>query len=89
MTMHTQIEGSLRPRSFLIIKLSLILGGIAWLLLFITSHGVLIKSKTYMASSNAASEVLVCTYFIGTSTDSVEFWRSIRSTCPRLYNYSL
>jgi hypothetical protein len=64
---------------------------VAWSALFLTSHGILIRS-TQHRPSGLGQDVLICSYFTGTFVDQ-EFWYSPnnilgRSVCPRLHDFS-
>ena len=65
---------------------------LAWLALFMTSHGVLVRSLQHRPV-NAEQDVLTCTYFTGMSVVEREFWYAPnnlfgRAICPRLYDFS-
>jgi hypothetical protein len=77
---------------------------LAWLLLFFSSYGVLVRSNSTSPLDRAQGELertvvssfinadkpdtLQCTYFIATGFHTVEYWYSERQVCPRLRSYN-
>ena len=56
--------------------------------LYLMSYGVLVRSEVKTAAEmGEGADVLFCHYYIGTEVAPVEFWASIRSICPRLYQF--
>jgi hypothetical protein len=53
----------------------------AWVVLYLSSYGVLVQSEELEQSK------LRCTYFIATEVHSVDYDRPQRQLCPRLWGF--
>lgn len=63
----------------------------AWLLLFFSSHGILVWSEQFRAPEHS-QDTLACYYFTGLSVVKKEFWYAPndfmgRSVCASLYDF--
>jgi hypothetical protein len=78
-----------------LVKASAVAIILAWLALYLSSYGVLVRSTTTAPSEAAhgllsgpsTNDTLQCTYFIATGFHTVEYWYSMRQVCPRMQYY--